>query len=278
MSTAESNGSDSSSRGDRVGALLHGLAVLEMFDADHLTIGIGEMARGIGLHKSSASRLAATLAAEGFLEPDGAPGRYRLGGKLVALGQLAMSDIDVRQAAQSALEELVEEIGETAHLGVLQGHEAVSVSVVDGWHSVRMHSRVGKRSPAHCSSIGKALLAGLSEKDFVALYPKQAKLEEYTVNTITDRTALVKELERIRKAGYAVDDEELEIHIRCVGAPVYDRNRSVVAAVSVSGPISRVRKQMVPQIAAKVQKTALEISARLGAPTAALSKLGESKN
>ena len=172
-----------------IGSLLHGLEILDMFERDRPEIGIGEMAQQLGLHRSTTSRLAATLAVAGYLEPAGEPGRYRLSGRLAALGELAAAAGDVRRTALPYLQELVRELGETGHLGVLEGTDAVTIEVVDGWQTVRMHSWVGKRSPAHCSSMGKALLAGLSDADFAARYPGHP-LEPRTDRTITDTGVL----------------------------------------------------------------------------------------
>jgi DNA-binding IclR family transcriptional regulator len=247
-----------------IGSLLHGLGILEMFDRDRDVIGIGEMARHLGLHRSTASRLAATLASAGYLEPVGEPGRYRLAGKLVVLGELASPAGDVRGVALPFLTSLVEQLGETGHLAVLEGSEAVTVEVVDGWHSVRMHSWVGKRSPAHCSSMGKALLADLSPGDVDALYP-DASLEARTANTITDLARLQRCLAEIRRRGYAVDWQELEVHLCCVAAPVFARSGRVVASISVSGPDSRINEVTVASVAPAVRRAAAQISDRLGA-------------
>jgi DNA-binding IclR family transcriptional regulator len=248
-----------------VGSLLHGLEILEMFNRQRDVIGIGEMARHLGLHRSTASRLAATLASAGYLEPTGEPGRYRLAGKLVVLGELASPASDVRGVALPFLTQLVEQLGETGHLAVLEGNEAVTVDVVDGWHSVRMHSWVGKRSPAHCSSMGKALLADLAPADVDTLYP-DAALEARTANTITDLGQLKQHLAEVRRTGYAVDWQELEVHLCCVAAPVFARSGRAVASISVSGPDSRINEATVASIAAAVRRAAWEISQRLGAP------------
>jgi DNA-binding IclR family transcriptional regulator len=248
-----------------VGSLLHGLEILEMFDRQRDVIGIGEMSRHLGLHRSTASRLAATLASAGYLEPVGEPGRYRLAGKLVVLGELASPAADVRGVALPFLTQLVEQLGETGHLAVLEGNEAVTVDVVDGWHSVRMHSWVGKRSPAHCSSMGKALLADLGDDDVDALYPGAA-LEARTANTITDLGRLKRHLAEVRRTGYAVDWQELEVHLCCVAAPVFARSGRAVASISVSGPDSRINEVTVASIAAGVRRAAWDISQRLGAP------------
>jgi DNA-binding IclR family transcriptional regulator len=146
-------------RDGKVTALLHGLAVLDLFGRDRTVVGVVDIAKNLGVHRSTASRLAATLASAGYLEIAGEPGRYRLAPKLATLGEIAAVGSDLRRAADGPLRDLVAQLGETAHLGILEGTEAVTIDVIDGWQTVRMHSRVGKRSPAHCSSIGKALLA-----------------------------------------------------------------------------------------------------------------------
>jgi DNA-binding IclR family transcriptional regulator len=249
-----------------VGALLHGLAILDMFTRDHPVIGIAEVSRQLGVHRSTASRLAATLATAGYLEPAGEQGRYRLAAKLSLLGELAAAGNELREAALPALRDLVSRLGETGHLGVLDGLDAVTVAVVDGWQTVRMHSWVGKRSPAYCSSMGKTLLAGLSGEEVIARYP-DPRLPARTPNTITSRDELTHCLAKVRDQGFAVDREELEPHLCCVAAPVYDRDGTVVASVSVSGPASRLLDDAaIKATTVEVMKTARQVSTRLGAP------------
>jgi len=255
-------------RDGTIGALLHGLAVLDMFTQDRPVVGIAEVARELGVHRSTASRLASTLAAGGYLEVAGEQGRYRLAAKLAVLGEVAAAGSDLRGAALPALRDLVSRLGETGHLGVLEGTEAVTVAVVDGWQTVRMHSWVGKRSPAHCSSIGKALLAGLHPSDLAARYPDR-DLPARTPATITSLAELQKCLADVRARGYAEDLEELEPHLCCVAAPVFGRDGAVAASVSVSGPASRLRDPAAVAVtAAAVRETARQISVRLGAPPA----------
>lgn len=249
-----------------VGALLHGLAVLDMFTRDRPVIGIAEVSRQLGVHRSTASRLAATLAAAGYLEPTAAHGRYRLAAKLSLLGEIAAAGNELREAALPPLRDLVSRLGETGHLGVLDGTEAVTVAVVDGWQTVRMHSWVGKRSPAHCSSMGKALLAGLRQDEVIARYPDPA-LPARTGNTITSRDELLRCLAEARVRGYATDREELEPHLCCVAAPVFGRDGTVVASVSISGPASRLLDEAVlTTLSAEIQATARQVGTRLGTP------------
>jgi DNA-binding IclR family transcriptional regulator len=249
-----------------VGALLHGLAVLDMFTRDRPVIGIAEVSRQLGVHRSTASRLAATLASAGYLEPTAEQGRYRLAAKLSVLGEIAAAGNELGEAALPPLRDLVSRLGETGHLGVLDGAEAVTVAVVDGWQTVRMHSWVGKRSPAYCSSMGKVLLADLSQEEVIARYP-DALLPARTPSTITSRDELTRCLAEARDLGYAADREELEPHLCCVAAPVYGRDGAVVASVSVSGPASRLRADAaVEALALEVRATARQVSTRLGTP------------
>jgi DNA-binding IclR family transcriptional regulator len=258
-------GQDRPARDDLVGSLLHGLAILDMFERDRPVISLAEIAEKLGVHRSSASRLAATLAAAGYLQPAGEKGKYRLAGKLAALGALAAADTELRRAALPDLRDLVEQHGETGHLAILDGAEAVTIEVVDGWHTVRMHSWVGKRSPAHCSSMGKSLLAGVSPDQLAAIYPEQS-LEVRTSASISRRGDLERRLAEIRAKGYAEDLEELEAGLCCVAAPVFGRAGDVIAGISVSGPVSRINETTIPAIARDVRQTAWQISQRLGAP------------
>ena len=248
-----------------IAALLRGLAVLDMFDRDVTVVAIGEIARTLGIHKSSASRVAATLAAAGYLRSTGVQGQYRLGPRLVTLGALADAGSGFEDLVMPHLRELSEATGETGHLAVLDGSNAVTIGVADGWHTVRMHSWIGKSSPAYLSSMGKALLAGRSEAVVRALYP--ARLAPATNRSITSRDGLLAALERIRHDGYATDDEELEIGLRCVAAPIFDRDGNVVGAISVSGPSQRFSDAALRPLADHVRWAAAKASLALGAPT-----------
>jgi DNA-binding IclR family transcriptional regulator len=250
-----------------VGALLHGLAILDLFSADERVLTVGEMSRRLDMHKSSASRLAATLSAAGYLEPAGAPGRYRLGSKLLGLAALAAGGDALPRVATPVLERLVADCGETGHVAVLDGTESVTVGVVDGWRSVRMHSTVGKRSPAHATAIGKALLAALPDAEVKRRYGRRA-LERRTPNTIRTVPALLEDLDEVRARGWAADREELEPGLRCIAAPVADHTGAVVGAVGLSGPTDRITATVARRLGRDLRATAAEISAGLGARAA----------
>jgi DNA-binding IclR family transcriptional regulator len=162
------------------------------------------------------------------------------------------------------LEALVGRCGETGHVAVLDGIEVVTVAVVDGWRSVRMHSTVGKRSPAHATAIGKALLAALPEAEVRRRYGRRA-LERRTEKTIGSVPALLEHLAEVRAKGWAADGEELEAGSRCVAAPVADHTAAVVGAVGLSGPSDRITATAARRLGNDLRATAAEVSAGLGA-------------
>ncbi|GGL09381.1 IclR family transcriptional regulator [Mangrovihabitans endophyticus] len=242
---------------------MHGLSILQMFDDDHQVVTVAQIARQIGVHRSNASRLAATLHALGFLTRADEAGQYRLGPQLIRLGRLAGAGNDLSRQAAGPLRALVRLTGETGHIGILDGTDAVTSVVVDGWHTVRMHSRPNKRSPAHNSSIGKALLAGLDDTEIRRRY-RGRRLSAKTPNSITSLAGLLREVELIRARGYAVDDEELETGLRCLAAPITDAAGTVVASLGLSGPALRMTEAAVADLAPHVCAAAAEATRAIG--------------
>jgi len=249
-----------------VGSVLHGLSILDMFTRERTEISVGEMAAELRLHKSSASRLAATLAYAAYLIPTPVQGTYRLGGRLDALGHLTSHAFDLSALVTPHLARLTEASGETGHMAVLEGLHARTESVTDGWHTIRMHSWAGKVSPAHVSSMGKALLAGLSDEELRTRYAGVA-MEPMTERTLTDVDGLVENIRSIRENGYGFDDEELEIGMRCVSAPVVNGMGDIVSSISISGPTQRITTAAVPELAGLVRWHAACASRDLGART-----------
>jgi DNA-binding IclR family transcriptional regulator len=250
-------------RGDQVKALRHGLEILRMVSDDHPVIGVSEIARTIGVHRSSASRLAATLHAMGFLTRAGEAGQYRAGPELIRLGRLAARDIDVAEQALGPLRRLVEQTGETGHIGILDGIEAVTIAVVDGWQTVRMHSHVNKRSPASCSSLGKSMLSGFPDEQVREMFDGR-ELPARTPASITTVPGLLHELAQVRQLGYACDNEELEPGLRCLAAPIRDADGAVVASLGVSGPAARFTQEALAGLAAAVRQAAAEATSAIG--------------
>jgi len=267
MNDVSSNHNDPRPSGETglIGSLQNGLEVFDMFSRDHTVVTVGEIAKHLGLHKSSASRIAATLVALGYLRASPKSAGFQLGGKLARLGSIAVIDTSLTNVAQPIMQALAEDTGETCHLGTLEGSDAITVALIDGSFSLRMHSWVGKRSPAHLTSMGKVLLAGLSDRALDNLYPNE-ELEAPTPYSISTKSALKIQLAKIRANGYALDNEELEIGLRCVAAPIYSHDQRVIASLTVAGSASRIQLSNIDNYVEKVESAADRISKELGAP------------
>lgn len=249
-----------------IGSLQNGLDVFDMFSRDRTVVTVGDIAKHLGVHKSSASRIAATLAAAGYLRAAPRSSGFQLGGKLARLGSLAVIQTSLTDVAEPIMQVLAEETGETCHLGILDAADAVTVALVEGSFSLRLHSWVGKRSPAHLTSMGKVLLAGLTERVLDRLYDSE-ELPAPTPYSLSTRAALKSQLAKIRSNGYALDNEELEIGLRCVAAPVYSHDQRLVASVTLAGSASRIQLSSVGSYIEKVKAAADRISRELGAQT-----------
>jgi IclR family KDG regulon transcriptional repressor len=226
-------------------------------------VSLPEIARDLQLHKSTAHRLLMALEAARFIEKNPVSGRYRLGSRVMELGLSAVSRLDVYQIAGPHLRWLAEQTGETGHLAVLRDGEVVSVLNVESRQTVRTPSAVGARSPVHCTAHGKAALA-FAPADQLSAFLRSRNFKSYTPKTLTTAARLRAELEKVRQHGYALDDEEWETGLRCIGAPVRDSSGSVIAAVSLSGPVFRIRPERIQALADAVMETASRISFALG--------------
>ena len=214
------------------------MRILDLFSLAQPEWGVSEAARALRLPKSTTSELMASLAEQRLLSR-AAKGRYRLGWRLFELSQTLLDTTGFRIQARKVMEDLVETWGETVHLAVLDGVQAVYVEKQQPTPAVRIRiTRAGARLPAHCSGVGKVLLAH-SEWEYVAAQLEDLGMPAQTPNTITTLDALDDELEQVRERGYAYDHEEILIGLCCVAAPVHGPEGSVVAAVSFSVPAYR---------------------------------------
>jgi DNA-binding IclR family transcriptional regulator len=207
--------------------------------------------------------LVLTLEREGYLQRDDATGRYMTGRKLVHIAGMTLDGLVVRERAAPLLRTLVADTGMTAHLAVLDRHEVTVVAKVDRPGVHRIATWVGKRMDVHCTSLGKCLVAYLPDEQVDRLISDRGLLR-HNEHTIVSPERLKQELARTRALGYAVDDEEEELGGRCVGAPVWDRDGRVVAAVSVAGGTDQINADTLATIAAQVMTAALAISKELG--------------
>lgn len=199
-----------------------------------------EISEEIGFSNSTAFRLLVTLANHHLVERDPKDGRYRLGLRCLELARAYHDSSDLRRIALPELEKLRDETGETVHLAILDEMEVVYLEKLHGHHAIGlMSSRVGARLPAYCTGLGKILLA-YANPDEVRNHFAQRGLQRFTSETITDVSTLMHHLEQVRLNGYALDRGEHEAEVRCVAAPIFDADGKVVAAISVSGPASRM--------------------------------------
>ena len=247
-----------------IAALKNGLEVLECFEERHAW-SLAELVGRVGLSKGTLFRILATLESSRFVMRRARDGKYVLGPRLTAIAAPTVQYEQLRWSAIPPLTALTEAYGESTHIGVLYERRVVTVQVVDGHHDVRMHSSVGKRSPAHASSIGKVILATYGDTEIDAYFDDPG-LEAHTPRTITDPEAFRSELREVRARGFAVDDEEVQVGVRCVGAAIYDRSGHAVAGVSISGPTSRMTDERIDDMARHVRTSARAISRMLGAP------------
>jgi len=248
-------------------ALDRALQVLLLFQQEKRELGVTEIAAKLGYYKSTVYRVLSTLERRGFVQQNELTGKYWLGFRLYALGMLANQYMGLRDLARPWLRELGERYQETVHLAVLNdnkenGPEIIVIDKIETKHRLSLTPPVGSSSPAHCSGVGKVLLA-YADPSWLCRVLGQAPLTKFTENTITDPGELEQELARIRRAGYALDNEEIEVGLRCVAAPIFAPSGTVVAAISVSGPTSRMTDERLPELIASVMETARAISDRL---------------
>jgi DNA-binding IclR family transcriptional regulator len=247
----------------RVQVLDRVLGILETLSSEDSELTLVELCDHLGLHKSTVHRLLMVLEQYRFIEKTPQNGKYRLGLKLFELGSKAVAHLDIRERARPFLERLVFETGETAHMCILDHGEALCVEKVEASRTVRVPTTVGQRHPVHCTAVGKALIAFLTDED-IEYHIKGHGLRAYTRNTITTPAQLRNELRLVRERGYATDRGEVEDGLNCLGAPVRDYSGKVVAAISIAGPAFRLTDKIISVSAQLVVEAADQLSMELG--------------
>ena len=245
-----------------VGVVVKVLKILEAIHDAPAGLQLKQVAKQTAINKSTAYRFLAHLEGEGYLYRDDA-GAYVIGPKLARLGSGINYEESLRKISRPILHKLWMTTGETVNLSVLDGQDALYLDVIESSHTFRLASQVGSRRPLYCTSLGKAMMAFLPPEQVEELVGSFTFVRS-TPHTLVHRTKLKKDLERTRQRGYALDDEEAVLGARCVAAPVFDAGGNVAAAVSVSGPITRITVGKVPIVGTVVRDAAAEISARLG--------------
>lgn len=240
------------------------LDVLEQFRDNVEELGITDLSRRLKLHKNKVYRLLATLESRNYIEQNKLTANYRLGLKNLQLGQTFLKQTGLLREARPVLESVSRKCDETSTVSVLNDGQVIYLDAVESALPVRVISRCGATLPFYCTAAGKVLAAYRHGDDLVR-YVQTSELKQYTARTITDPAQLTAHLLAIAQVGYAVDDEELDPGVTCVGAPVRDYTNHVIGAVSVSGPsvrltAERLHRELIPL----VKEAAGELSARLG--------------
>lgn len=244
--------------------LMRGLNILSLYTRETPALTLTEITRATKLNKTTVYRILSTLENAGYLVRDEDTKRYRPDLKVLQLGFASISSLEVRQAARRYLELLSQQVGETVSLSVLDGADIIYVDRVRNQRIVGVVLGLGSRLPAHCASMGKAILAHLPPSELED-YLDKAVLEPCTSNTLRDHQALKDELSLVRSRGFATNDEELEMGLRAVAAPIWDNSNRVVAAVNITGSTSSIsQERLVGDLAEAVRHTAAQISQALG--------------
>lgn len=239
------------------------LTIIQLVSKRKEGLGVTELAALLEINKSSVFKLLSTLVHHGFIEQDTETKRYRLGYKYLELSSILLESIDLRSQASPFLKELEQLTNEVIHLVVYDQGEAVYIEKLEGNETLRTHSQIGRRAPIHCTSVGKAILAHLSEGEVHSILDKHG-LPKHTDHTITDKEKFLEELKKVNREGYAVEIEENEVGISCIAVPIFDHRGRITAAVSISGPTLRMTNERLTELREVITKVGQKISTRLG--------------
>jgi len=246
----------------RLSSVASALRLLKMFSEGEVELGVTTLSKRLGVAKSTAHRLAATLVAEGMLEQNPDTGKYRLGIALFGLGALVRQRMNVSNEARPHLFDLREATNETIHLAILDNAAIMYVYDLESTQAIRMRANLGERKPALCTAEGRAMLAFQPPAQVERILAEGFRPR--TQATIVDKAALRAALAEVRERGYAREDEQSERGMRSIAAPIRDATGSVVAAVGMAGPSQRLSDEVLAQYAPLVVDAAHVISTRLG--------------
>lgn len=238
--------------------------LLELLCRSSNGMAIHQLSEATGLHKSTVHRLLSAMAERGYVRRDRESAIYRAGMRLCELSEYIQENLDVVSLAREPMERLSRRTGETVHLVAQEGNEIVYIYKVESIHgAIRMVSRIGMRRPLYCTGVGKAILATRTEEEALRCW-RESRPEAYTPYTIVREDAFLRELARVRRCGYAMDNEENELGVRCVAAAIPDWHGAAAYALSISAPVSRMTDERVRSLVPPLMDTRAEISASLG--------------
>lgn len=250
-------------RGGGIQSIERAFSILTQIGQHDDGINLADLSKAVGLHTSTAFHLVRTMVELGVVRQAKGTKRYHLGRMIFSLAASSSSEVDLIATATPYLEALAQDSGEGSHFAMLSGDDVVIVARGAGTGAFQLVERAGGARPAHCTGIGKVLLAGMDDARFES-WLRSAKLTALTEKSITDPSQMRLEVEQVRKAGVGYDDAEYNEEVRCVACPVYDFSGQVVGAVGVSGPIWRMNLQRMEHITQSVRQTAAQLSEDLG--------------
>ncbi len=264
------DGDEKANDGQRVGvqSLGRAFAILEEVARNREGIGLADLSKRVGLHNSTAFHLAKTLVALGYIRQEPDSRRYRIGRPLFALAASALDEIEMVSLATPIMEELSAKTGESSHFAVRMGDAIVVIARTSGPGAFQLAERVGVVRPAHCTALGKVILAALHPGQ-LDRFLQRADLKPSTDNSITEIPALLREIEEVRRSGIALDDGEFNPEVRCVAVPVKDFTGQVVGALGISAPVWRLSMQALKSRTKAVQAAADRLSREFGAEATA---------
>lgn len=250
----------------RVGvqSLGRAFAILEEVARHREGIGLADLSKMVGLHNSTTFHLAKTMVSLGYIRQEKESKRYRIGRPLFALAASALDEIEMVNVAKPVLEDLSRETGESSHFSVRMGDAVVVIARTGGPGAFQLADRVGVVRPAHCTALGKVMLASLSD-DQLKRFLERVELKPSTEKSITEIPTLLREIAEVRRTGVAYDEGEFNLEVRCIAVPVKDFTGQVVGALGISGPIWRQSNQVQQANAKMLQAAAARLSAAFGA-------------
>ena len=244
-----------------ISSFAKGMNILELL-SDNEGLSVSQVARIMNMNRASSHRFLSTLRELGYADKDD-HSRYYLTAKVIELGTKVLDRFEIRKIAHPFLQQVASKFNETINLGFFNGKEVLTLDKIDSTEILRMDSGIGGREPAYCTSLGKAILAYLPDNQLEE-YLKAIELIPYTPNTVTTKEKLKEELMLIQENGCAIDDEELSVGLRCVGAPLFDHSGQALYAISISGPSIRFGSKRLQEMQQALKKICQSLSEKLG--------------
>ena len=241
-------------------SLAKGIQILELL-SDNEALTVTQVAKMMNINRAGSHRFLSTLKELGYADKDNTS-RYFLTPKVIELGMKVLDRFEIRKIAHPFLQELSTKFNETINLGYFNGKEVLTIDKIDSTEILRMDAGIGGGEPAYCTSLGKAILAFLPATQ-LEKYLSAIEMTAFTPNSVTSKEKLKEELMQIKENGYAIDDEELSVGLRCIGAPLFDHSGQPLFAISISGPSIRFGSKRMEEMQRELKKICQSLSGKM---------------